>query len=274
MENVIFKQGKVKDIYINNDEVKFKFSDRVSAFDVKFPEPINEKGKILCAFSEFWFNKLNVRHHMIKRLSDDEMLVKKLDMIPMECIVRGYFYGSFVKRYLRGEVVTRENYTQEDMGVKFPEPIFDPTTKDEHDIPVTKKQAIDMNLVTDEDYEYLRLLSIKIYNEMYDICDKAGFILVDIKLEFGKKDGLIYLADSIGPDEYRVWKKDSYKVGIKQDSYDKQILRDWLITQGYDKVFEDDFKNGRTPNPPKIPKHISDKITEKYQECFDKITSN
>lgn len=269
----MMKQGKVKDIYDLGDQIRFKFSDRVSAFDVKFKEPIPEKGNILCAFSDFWFKKLNVTNHMERRISNDEMIVKKLDMIPMECIVRGYFYGSFVKRYMRGEVVTRETYTEEDLGVKFTQPIFDPTTKDEHDLPVTKNQALELNLVTDQEYEYLKDLSIKIYNEMYQICDQAGFILVDIKLEFGKKDGLIYLADSIGPDEYRIWRKDTYRPGVKQDSYDKQILRDWLISQGYDKIFEEDFKNNKVSVPPSIPPEISAKITEKYLECFQKITN-
>ena len=264
--------GKVKDMYdMGDDTLKFKFSDRVSAFDVKFDTPIPQKGKILADFSEFWFNKINIPNHYIRKVSEDEMLTMKLDMIPMECIVRGYFYGSYTKRYFRGEVDPGIKFTPEMIGTKFPNPIFDPTTKDEHDLPVTKRQALDMGLVTDEEYRFLKRTSIHIYNEMASICDKADFILVDLKLEFGKKDGVIYLADSVGPDEYRIWHKSTYKVGKKQESYDKQILRDWLIENGYTTQFEEAFKKGETPVAPEIPEHIKNKITEKYLECHEKL---
>ena len=267
------RSGKVKDMYDEgNDVIKFKFSDRVSAFDVKFDTPIPQKGKILADFSKFWFGRLKQRSHYICKVSEDEILTTKLDMIPMECIVRGYFYGSYVKRYFRGEIDTDEKYTHSMVASKFPEPVFDPTTKDEHDEPVTKLQALDMKLVTEEEYEWLRKTSTDIYNEMSDICDKSGFILVDIKLEFGKKDGTIYLADSIGPDEYRIWDKSTYRVGAKQESYDKQILRDWLIENKYTEQFEKAFKNGETPVAPEIPQNIVDKITEKYLECYERLT--
>ena len=266
------RSGKVKDMYKQDSgALIFKFSDRVSAFDVKFATPIPQKGKILADFSKFWFNKLQQKSHYICKISDDEIMTHELDMIPMECIVRGYFYGSYTKRYFRGEIDTDLKFTPEMLAAKFPEPVFDPTTKDEHDEPVTKQQALDMKLVTDDDYEWLRKTSLDIYNEMSQIFDKAGFILVDIKLEFGKKNGQIYLADSIGPDEYRVWDKSTYKVGVKQDSYDKQILRDWLIENNYPEQFEKAFKNGETPVAPEIPEDIKNKITEKYLECYERL---
>jgi len=267
------KSGKVKDMYDEgNNILKFKFSDRVSAFDVKFDTPIPQKGKILADFSQFWFGKIKHRSYYICKVSEDEILTTKLDMIPMECIVRGYFYGSYVKRYFRGEIDTDQKYTHSMLASKFPEPIFDPTTKDEHDEPVTRQQAIDMKLVTPSEYETLKRISLDIYNKMSEICDKAGFILVDIKLEFGKKDGAIYLADSIGPDEYRIWDKTKYKIGSKQESFDKQILRDWLIENNYPDQFEKAFKNGETPVAPEIPEHIKSKITEKYLECYERLT--
>mgnify|MGYP000129476838 FL=1 len=266
------RSGKVKDMYdMGNDILKFKFSDRVSAFDVKFDTPIPQKGKILADFSNFWFNKLNLDNHFICKVSEDEIVTTKLDMIPMECIVRGYFYGSYTKRYFRGEIDTDMKFTPDMIGAKFPKPIFDPTTKDEHDVPVTKEEAIDMKLVMEEEYKYLKRRSIEVYNIMYEICDEAGFILVDLKLEFGKKNGRIYLGDSIGPDEYRIWDKSKYKVGVKQESFDKQILRDWLIENGYTTQFEEAFKEGKTPVSPEIPDHIKNKITEKYLECYKKL---
>ena len=266
------KSGKVKDIYdMGDNTLKFKFSDRISAFDVKFDTEIPKKGKILCDFSEFWFNKLDIPNHFIKKVSNNEILVHKLDMMPMECIVRGYFYGSYVKRYFRGEIDTDTKYTHSMIASKFPEPIFDPTTKDEHDEPVTKQQAIDMKLVTPSEYETLKSISLDIYNKMSKICDKAGFILADIKLEFGKKNGVIYLADSIGPDEYRLWDKSKYKVGTKQESFDKQILRDWLIEKNYVSKFEESFKKDETPVAPEIPEIIQNKITEKYLDCYEKL---
>ena len=269
------RSGKVKDMYEEEKGVlKFKFSDRVSAFDVKFKTPIPQKGKILADFSEFWFEQLDYKNHFISKVSDDEILTQKLEMIPMECIVRGYFYGSYTKRYFRKEIDTPYIFTPEMLASKFPEPVFDPTTKDEHDMPVTKQQALDLKLVTDSEFEQLKTISLDIYKKMSQVCDKAGFILVDIKLEFGKKDGVIYLADSIGPDEYRIWDKSTYKVGVKQESYDKQILRDWLIEKGYDKQFEAAFKAGQVPEAPTIPEEIKNKITQKYLECYHRLTTS
>ena len=163
------RSGKVKDMYdMGNDILKFKFSDRVSAFDVKFDTPITQKDKILADFINFWFNKLNLDNHFICKVSEDEIVTTKLDMIPMECIVRGYFYGSYTKRYFRGEIDTDMKFTPDMIGAKFPKPIFDPTTKDEHDVPVTKEEAIDMKLVMEEEYKYLKRRSIEVYNIMYE----------------------------------------------------------------------------------------------------------
>ena len=264
--------GKVKDLYEKDENsLLFKFSDRVSAYDVKFSQDIPKKGQVLCHFAEFWFNKLDVSNHFIKRESETEISVKKMTMIPMECVVRGYFYGSLIGRWKNGSIQLPEN-TDTTMAAKLTQPLFDPTTKSEHDIPVDKSKALEMNLVSEEQYSWLEKTSIDIYNQMATIADDAGFILADLKLEFGILDGKIVLGDSIGPDEYRLWPKDTFEVGKIQESYDKQILRDWLTANGYQKQFEDDRNNGKEPVAPEIPSEIIQTITQRYIIAYEKLT--
>jgi phosphoribosylaminoimidazole-succinocarboxamide synthase len=264
--------GKVKDLYEKDDNsLLFKFSDRVSAYDVKFSQDIPKKGQVLCHFAEFWFDKLDVSNHFIKRESKTEISVKKMKMIPMECVVRGYFYGSLIGRWKNGSIRLPEN-TDTTMAAKLTRPLFDPTTKSEHDIPVDKSKALEMNLVSEEQYSWLEKTSIDIYNQMATIADDAGFILADLKLEFGILDGKIVLGDSIGPDEYRLWPKDTFEIGKIQESYDKQILRDWLTANGYQKQFEDDRNNGNEPVAPEIPSEIIQTITQRYVIAYEKLT--
>ena len=266
--------GKVKDLYDPGDDtLVFKFSDRVSAYDVKFRENIPKKGEVLCKFAEFWFKELSVPNHFVRRKSDTEIIVKKMKMLPIECVVRGYFYGSLVGRWKKGEIKVPDG-TETILAAKLPEPIFDPTTKSEHDIPINKPTALEMNLVTEEQYDWLEKTSIDIYTQMAKISDGAGFILADLKLEFGMLDGQITLGDSIGPDEYRLWPKDSYKTGEIQEAYDKQILRDWLTANGYQKQFEDAREAGKEPTAPEIPRDIIEKMTERYVTAYRKITGN
>jgi len=266
--------GKVKDLYdIDESHILFKFSDRVSAFDVKFKQDIPRKGEILCKFAEFWFNELSVPNHFVRRESDTEIVVKKMKMLPIECVVRGYFYGSLVNRWKKGEIILPEG-TNTTLAAKLSEPMFDPTTKSEHDIPINKLKALEMNLVTDEQYVWLEQTSIDIYEKMAKIADAAGFILADLKLEFGLLDGKITLGDSIGPDEYRLWSKDSFEVGKIQEAYDKQLLRDWLTANGYQKQFDDERDAGREPTPPKIPSEIIQKMTQRYIIAYEKLTRN
>ena len=264
--------GKVKDLYdVDDDAILFKFSDRVSAYDVKFHQDIPQKGKVLCNFAKFWFEKLDVPNHFVQKKSDTEIIVKKMNMIPMECVVRGYFYGSLIGRWRNGEVSLPSD-VDATMAAKLPEPIFDPTTKSEHDIPVNKQKALEMKLVTEEQFEYLKTTSVGIYNIMAKIADDAGFILADLKLEFGMLDGKITLGDSIGPDEYRLWPKESFVVGKIQESYDKQILRDWLTANGYQKQFEDQRNAGEEPTAPQIPSEIIETITKRYVIAYEKLT--
>ena len=265
--------GKVKDIYeLDDEKILFKFSNRVSAYDVKFKEDIPKKGEVLCKFAEYWFNKIPVSNHFVERKSNTEIIVKKMEMLPIECVVRGYFYGSLVNRWKRGEAQIPED-TDTELAAKLPRPIFDPTTKSEHDVPVDKQKAIEMKLVTDDEFEWLSQKSIAIYKMMAELVAKSGFILADLKLEFGKLNGNIVLGDSIGPDEYRLWLKDDYDVGKIQEAYDKQLLRDWLTAEGYQQAFNDARNAGHEPVAPTIPLSIIDKMTERYVTAYEKITN-
>ena len=264
--------GKVKDVYeIDNDNLLFKFSDRVSAYDVKFKDEVPQKGKVLCKFAEFWFENLDVPNHFVKTNSDTEIVVKKMKMLPIECIVRGYFYGSIVSRWKNNEVILPDGAST-DLAAKLPEPIFDPTTKSTHDIPINRQESIRQNLVKPEEFDWLSEKSIDIYNKMATIAENAGFILADLKLEFGKLDGKITLGDSIGPDEYRLWPKDMYQTGKIQEAYDKQLLRDWLTVNGHQKQFDDTRQRGEEPTAPTIPPEIIDKMTQRYVVAYERIT--
>lgn len=263
--------GKVKDVYdLEDDNLLFRFSDRVSAYDVKFHDPVPYKGEVLCKFAEFWFNNLPVKNHFVKSISKNEIVVKKMKMIPIECVIRGYFYGSLITRWKAGQITIPKG-TQTEIAAKLPTPIFDPTTKAEHDEPIDRQTATKKDLVTENEYSWLESKSIEIYNLMYKVADAAGFILADLKLEFGKLGSEIILGDSIGPDEYRMWPKDSYGVGKIQEAYDKQILRDWLTANGYSQQFDDARKQGKEPVAPSIPQEIIQKMSERYVSSYERI---
>ncbi len=264
--------GKVKDIYeLEDGNLLFKFSNRVSAYDVKFKDEIPRKGEVLCKFAEYWFKKLDVSNHFVERRSDTEIVVKKIHMLPIECIVRGYFYGSLFSRWENGKI-SLDKDTPTDLAAQLPKPIFDPTTKSTHDIPLDKEQAISQELVTSREYDWLSEESIKIYQKMVTIADNAGFILADLKLEFGKLNDEIILADSIGPDEFRLWPKNTYKIGKTQEAFDKQLLRDWLTENGYQKKFEDTRLSGEEPIAPSIPSDLISKMTQRYVSAYERMT--
>ena len=266
--------GKVKDVYeLENGILLFKFSNRVSAYDVKFKDEIPKKGEVLCKSAEYWFNKLDVPNHFVERRSNTELALKKIKMLPIECVVRGYFYGSLVSRWKDGKI-SLENDAQTDLAAKLPSPIFDPTTKSIHDVPVNREEAISQKLVTADEYDWLSEKSIKIYEKMVAIADNAGFILADLKLEFGKLNNEIILADSIGPDEFRLWPKDAYKIGETQEAYDKQLLRDWLTENGYQKKFDDARSSGEEPIAPSIPSDLVSKMTQRYITAYESMTGN
>ena len=264
--------GKVKDVYdMGDDTLLFNFSNRVSAYDVKFHDEIPKKGQVLCKFAQFWFEQLDVENHFVKSHSDTEIIVKKMEMLPIECVVRGYFYGSLVNRWKSGEITLPAD-TDTKLAAKLHAPLFDPTTKSEHDVPITKNVAIQQNLVTLDDYEWLSEKSIEIYTKMSLIADAAGFILADLKLEFGRLNGKITLGDSIGPDEYRLWPKSSYSPGKIQEAFDKQLLRDWLTEHGYQKQFENSRAMGQEPVAPTIPSEIIQKMTDRYVAAYERTT--
>ena len=266
--------GKVKDVYeLEDGKLLFKFSNRVSAYDVKFKDEIPKKGEVLCKFAQYWFKKLDVPNHFVERKSDTEIVVRKLNMLPIECVVRGYFYGSLVSRWKDGKI-SLEDDTQTDLAAKLPNPIFDPTTKSAHDMPVNREEVISQKLVTNDEYDWLSEESIKIYEKMARIANDAGFILADLKLEFGKENDAIILADSIGPDEFRLWPKDEYKIGETQQAYDKQLLRDWLTENGYQKKFDDARSSGNEPIAPSIPTDLISKMTQRYVTAYQKLTGN
>lgn len=270
----LIKKGKVKDAYeYDLDHVLFEFSDRISAFDVILPTVVPKKGEILCNFAKFFFENLNVNNHFIKTVDSNQIVVKKLDIIPIECIVRGYLYGGLFDRVNSGEVTIEcENI----LATKLTEPIFDPTTKsDIKDEPITEEQILSQGIVSETELEYLKSTSISIYKKILSMASKSGFLIADLKLEFGKdKNGNILLADSIGPDEFRLWSQDKYKIGKTQESFDKQILRDWLIDSGFKKQLDYARKNNQNlPDPPTLPQDLVDLIQSRYITAYKQFSS-
>ncbi|HEY9406242.1 MAG TPA: phosphoribosylaminoimidazolesuccinocarboxamide synthase [Nitrososphaera sp.] len=271
----LIRSGKVKDLYeLDNGNILFHFSDRVSAFDVNMATPIARKGEVLCKFAEFWFDALDTPHHMVRVVAKNKMEVKKLQIIPLECVVRGYFYGSFIHRYKQRLYSELPSDFKPLLGSKLPEPIFDPTTKsEEHDQPIDRHTAISSGILSDNDYHLLETRSISLYKKMSEIVEKAGFIIADVKFEFGmdEKDNLV-LGDSLGPDEYRLWLKSAYQPGKNQESYDKQLLRDWLTKIGFKDMIESFARDGKKPEPPQIISSVADELSRRYIYAYEMIT--
>ncbi|SRR5579885_196956 len=274
----LLRRGKVKDIYELDDgkNILFHFSDRISAFDIKMSTPIPRKGEVLCKFGEFWFNSLGTRHHMIKVVDKDKMLVEKLNMIPVECVVRGYFYGSLVERYRSGIDLDLPKEFSPVLATKLPKPVFDPTTKsEEHDRPTKAQELTSSKVLSKEEYEYLEETSISLYNRMAKVANGAGFIMADVKFEFGRNSaGEIVLGDSLGPDEYRLWLASDYVPGRVQESYDKQLLRDWLIKTGFKDRIDTFALEGRKPDAPVIPIELVNKLSQRYIAAYERITGS
>lgn len=270
----LLRRGKVKDIYeLDDANILFQFSDRVSAFDIKMTTAIPKKGEVLCRFAEFWFKTLATPNHMIKVPEKDKMIVKKLQMIPIECVVRGYFYGSFVERYKThlGKDIPAD--FKPEIAAKLPKPVFDPTTKSEvHDRPIDKQEAFASGILSEKDYDYLEKTSISLYEKMSTIVEKAGFIIADVKFEFGRdENGIILLGDSIGPDEYRLWLQSDYQQGKIQESYDKQLLRDWLIKTGFKEKIDALSKEGKKPDPPEVAIEVVNELSRRYILAYERI---
>ncbi len=274
----LIRKGKVKDIYqLDNGNLLFQFSDRVSAFDIQMVNTVPMKGEVLCKFSEFWFNSLETRHHMVQVHNKDKMEVKRLEMIPIECVVRGYVYGSLYERLRRSthDGTTFSDNFRPTKASRLPKPVFDPTTKsEEHDVPIKRDEVVCSGLISANDFDYLEQTSISLYNKMSDIVEKRGFIIADVKFEFGRDPakGNILLGDSIGPDEFRLWLRADYSPGRDQESFDKQLLRDWLIRTGFKNNVDNSIKDGVKVIPPVIPDSLLSELTRRYVWAYEQIT--
>jgi phosphoribosylaminoimidazole-succinocarboxamide synthase len=277
----VFKKGKVRDVYETNDSLLLIVTDRISAFDFVLPEPIPKKGICLTQISKFWFDyfKNIVPSHLISTSVQDfpedlekhedtldgrSMLVKKAKVVPIECIVRGYISGSAWKSYQKDGTVCGiklpDGLKESD---KFEEPLFTPSTKAEtgHDINISFEKM--KELIGNEDAEKMKELSLKIYKEGARYALEKGIIIADTKFEFGKIDDKIILVDEIlTPDSSRFWPADLYTPGKSQPSFDKQYVRDYLSSTGWDK----------NTDPPHLPNEIIEETQKKYQEAYEKIT--
>ncbi|MEM2138163.1 MAG: phosphoribosylaminoimidazolesuccinocarboxamide synthase [Candidatus Anstonellaceae archaeon] len=272
----LFSRGKVRDTYeLPDGNLLMIASDRLSAFDVVFGDGIPYKGRVLTELSLFWFEKLSgvVENHLISTevpsglpsyLQKRSMVVKRAKPIKMECVVRGYLAGSGLKEYnASGTVCGIPLPAGLKNSSKLPQPIFTPSTKAEvgHDINVNDEEG--RKIVGEETFDAVKSLSLKIYSTAADYARTRGIILADTKFEFGVYNGKIILIDEVlTPDSSRYWPADLYKEGQNQPSYDKQFVRDYLESLGWDKK----------PPAPKLPAEVIAKTTEKYIEAYEKLT--
>ena len=274
-------RGKVRDIYDAGEHLLFIATDRISAFDVVLPNGIPHKGEVLTKLSMFWFDFLKdvVPTHFVTadvdeypenlraykdQLDGRSMLVKKLDMAPIECVARGYISGSGWKEYQQtGEVCGVKLSAGLRMNGLLPEPIFTPATKAEsgHDENITFERAA--GIVGEELCAQLRDLTLDIYSRASQHALACGLVLADTKFEFGGLDGEVVLGDEVlTPDSSRYWPLEFYQAGKPQPSYDKQFVRDYLETVDWDK----------TPPGPELPPDIIEKTSEKYLEAYYTLT--
>jgi phosphoribosylaminoimidazole-succinocarboxamide synthase len=267
--------GKVREMYDLGDRLLMVASDRISTYDVTHPTPIPDKGKVLTALSVFWFEQSGeiVPNHLVSTTEDvpDEvrgraLSVVKLDMLPVECVVRGYLSGSGWKDYeATGTVAGIELPEGLSESQQLPEPIFTPSTKAEvgHDETIDFERAAE--IVGDRDVmEQLRDLSIALYSFAAEHAFGAGVLLADTKFEFGRDaDGVIRVGDEVlTPDSSRFWPADAYRIGRGQPSFDKQYVRDWASATGWDKQ----------PPAPAIPDDVVAGTRARYVEAYERIT--
>ncbi len=276
------RSGKVRDIYDLDDSLLMIASDRISAFDVVLPNGIPGKGKLLTQISIYWFQQMAdiIKNHLIAtevdaypsqchkyrdQLEGRSMLVKKAEQLPVECIVRGYLSGSGWKEYQKtGSVCGIKLLDGLKESARLDAPIFTPSTKAEegHDINISFKET--ENIVGNEMAAKLRDVSLRIYSKAREMAEKKGIIIADTKFEFGIYDNELILIDEIlTPDSSRFWSAQTYVPGKGQDSYDKQIIRDYLLTLDWDQTY---------PGPV-LPEHIVEKAIERYREICNIIVS-
>jgi phosphoribosylaminoimidazole-succinocarboxamide synthase len=272
----LIAQGKVRDIYEAGEErLLLVASDRISTYDVVHPTPIPDKGKVLTGLTAFWLDRTDdiCPNHLVSFTDVPEehrgraMLVERLEMVPVECVVRGYITGSGWKDYLAtGAVCGIDLPAGLRESERLPEPIFTPATKAEvgdHDENVDFDRAAE--IVGDRPLlEELRRLSIAIYERAADHARDRGIVLADTKFEFGRRpDGTIVLGDEVlTPDSSRFWPADGYEPGRGQPSFDKQYVRDWATASGWDK----------SPPAPEIPEDVVEGTRARYVDAYERIT--
>ena len=273
-------QGKVRDVYrAGGDALLLVATDRISAFDVVLPNPIPDKGRVLTGLSLFWLRETAdvVGNHLVSAerttfpppfdaepaLAGRSVLVRRADVIPVECVARGYLSGSGWTQYAASRsvcgVALPEGLVESD---RLPEPIFTPTTKaaEGHDLPLTLDETAD--LVGRGLAEKLRELTIAIYERIGAVALANGIIVADTKFEFGFADGELVLIDEVGtPDSSRLWPADAYEPGGPQPSFDKQYVRDWLLESGWD----------REPPPPELPREVVEGTSARYAEAYERL---
>ncbi len=273
------RRGKVRDIYDLGDRLLMISTDRISAFDWVLPTPIPDKGRVLTQISAFWFDLLDTPHHLLSQdlgtlalppgadpssLAGRSMIIRKCDVFPIECVVRGYLEGSGWKEYQESQAVC---------GIPLPagliqgsplaEPIFTPATKEEsgHDINISYERMVE--IVGAETAGQLRDRSIEIYRRGAEYARSKGIIIADTKFEWGRVDGqLILIDEAMTPDSSRFWPAGQYQPGRSQPSFDKQFVRDWLTASGWDK----------NSDPPALPDDVVSKTREKYIEAYERLT--
>lgn len=275
------RRGKVRDVYETDDYLLIVATDRVSAFDVVLPDGIPGKGQVLTQVSGFWFGQLAdlIPHHLISlevadfpaacqpyrdQLAGRTMLVEKAEPLPVECIVRGYLAGSGWKEYGQTQSVCNIRLPA---GLReseeLPEPIFTPSTKapeGEHDENIAF-DAVE-RLIGTSLAEQVRDISLALYRRALALAKTKGFLLADTKFEFGLKDDQLLLIDEVfTPDSSRFWRADIYQPGTAQDSYDKQIIRDYLLSINWDKK----------PPAPHLPAEIIERAAARYQEISARL---
>lgn len=273
------RRGKVRDVYDLGEVLLFIATDRISAFDYVLPNGIPRKGEVLTRLSRFWFDRLNVENHLlsddpgsvrlprgtdIQALQSRTMVVKKTSVIPIECVARGYLSGSGWKEYQKSGTVCGIRLPaglQE--SSQLPEPVFTPATKAEtgHDENISFERTVE--LIGKSLAEELRELTLKIYAKGCEHAASRGIIIADTKFEFGLLDGKVILIDEVmTPDSSRFWPADVWQPGRGQASFDKQFVRDWLETSGWDK---------NSP-PPTLPEDVVQKTSARYIEAWERIT--
>jgi phosphoribosylaminoimidazole-succinocarboxamide synthase len=270
----LIASGKVREMYADGDDIIMVASDRISAYDVVLPTAIPDKGKVLSQMSVFWFETTGdiIPNHYISQDVPEEaagrgLRVKKLDMYPVECVVRGYITGSGWKEYKQsGSVCGIELPSGLQESDKLPYPIFTPATKAEvgdHDENIDFERAVE--IIGDRPLmEELRRASIELYEHARDHAAERGIIIADTKFEFGSSPGAeVVLGDEVlTPDSSRFWPADDYEPGRGQASFDKQYVRDWLDKSGWD----------HSPPGPELPDDVVEVTRSKYVEAYERIT--